>query len=178
MAADGNASTGETVGHNRRSLLKRALVLAAGAGGLGALAKDASARIDVPLDTGRAVKLYGHGWRLETPGRRAGEAIRPGDHGVVTGELLDGPNGRVVGEFYGSRLAAGPRGASGIEVHTLVLKGGTLVGMGTSVLGRAVFAVVGGTGAYAGATGSYAAVQRLREQGGNGTAEFELSLKS
>ena len=166
------------VGHNRRSLLKRAFVLAAGAVGLGAVAKDANARIDIPLGTGKEVSLYGRDWRLETPGRRAGEAIQPGDHGVLSGELLDGPKGRVVGQFYGSRLAAGPRASAGIEVHTFVLKGGTLVGMGTTVLGRAVFAIVGGTGAYAEAKGSYAAVQRLREQGGNGTAEFKLSLRS
>jgi hypothetical protein len=50
------------------------------------------------------------------------------------------------------------------------------MGMGTSVLGRAIFAIVGGTGAYANAKGSYAAHQRLRELGGNGTAEFDLTL--
>jgi hypothetical protein len=63
-------------------------------------------------------------------------------------------------------------------VHTFVLPGGTLVGMGNSLLGEAVFAVIGGTGKYAGAKGSYAATQRLREYGGNGTAEFKLTLNA
>lgn len=164
-------------GQNRRSLLKRAFVLAAGAVGVGAVAKDAHSQIGtgLPVD-GREVRLYGRSWRLETPGRRPGEAIQAGDHGVVYGDLLDAQQGHVLGQFYGSRLAM--HGQAGVEVHTFVLPGGTIVGMGTSVLGEAVFAVVGGTGSYAGAKGSYVAKQRLREQGGNGTAEFKLTLKS
>jgi hypothetical protein len=172
----------EAVGQNRRSLLKRGFILAAGAVGLGAVTRDANAQLDRSLETGKEVSLHGRRWRLETSGRRPGEAIQPGDHGVVHGELLDGPKGRVVGQFFGSRLAfvpmPGARATAGVEVHTFVLTGGTIVGMGTSLPGRSVFAVVGGTGAYAGATGSYAAIQRLREQGGNGTAEFKLSLRA
>ena len=161
------------LGQSRRSLLKRALVVAGGALGLGAVsAKDARAT----LSLGRDSTLYGRSWRLETPGRRPGEAIQPGDHGAVYGELLDGRNGRVIGQFHGSRLALQEH--AGVEVHTFVLPGGTLVGLGTSLLGEAVFAVVGGTGRYAGAKGSYVATQRLREQGGNGTAEFKLTLGS
>ena len=164
-------------GQNRRSLLKRSLVLGAGALGLGAVASPANAELPGVLDTnGGELRLFGRNWRLETPGRRAGEAIQAGDHGAVYGELLDGRKGRVIGQFYGSRLAM--HANTGVEVHTFVLPGGTIVGMGTSVLGEAVFAVVGGTGSYAGAKGSYAAKQRLREQGGNGTAEFKLTLRS
>jgi hypothetical protein len=164
-------------GQSRRSLLKRALVLAGGAVGLGVAGKDARAA------TGSGLRLYGSNWRLSTPLRRPGEAIRPGDHGAVYGDLLDGPKGKVLGQFYGSRLAlqaapANARADASVEVHTFVLPGGTIVGMGTSVLGRAVFAVVGGTGRYAGATGSYQATQRLREQGGDGTAEFILTLQA
>ena len=36
--------------------------------------------------------------------------------------------------------------------------------------------MLGGTGTYAGATGSYLARQLPRELGGNGTAEFHLTL--
>ena len=36
--------------------------------------------------------------------------------------------------------------------------------------------MIGGTGRYAGATGSYVARQSLREHGGEGTAEFTLTL--
>jgi hypothetical protein len=163
-------------GQNRRSLLKKALVAAAGAVGVGALAKDAHSQIGLPLNGNREIRLYGRSWRLETAGRRPGEAIQPGDHGAVYGDLLDGRSGKVVGRFHGSRLAL--QAHAGVEVHTFVLPGGTLVGLGTSLLGEAVFAVVGGTGSYAGAKGSYVAIQRLREQGGNGTAEFKLTLGS
>ena len=161
------------LGQSRRSLLKRALVVAGGVVGLGAVGSK-EARAQLPI--GREAVLYGSGWRLETPGRRPGEAIQPGDHGALSGQLLDGRRGNVIGQFHGSRLAL--QGHAGIEVHTFVLPGGTLVGLGTSLLGEAVFAVVGGTGRYAGAKGSYVAIQRLREQGGNGTAEFKLTLGS
>ena len=88
----------------------------------------------------------------------------------------------MLGQFFGSRLAlqstpgGHARADASVEVHTFVLPHGTIVGMGTAVLGDAVFAVVGGTGRYAGVKGSYVANQRLREQGGNGTAEFILTL--
>ncbi len=169
-------------GHSRRSVLKRGLVLAAGAIGLSATGGKASAA--TRLDAGRGgLRLHGVNWRLATSDRKAGEAIQLGDHGAVYGDLLDGRK-KLVGQFYGSRLAiqAAPgghtRADASVEVHTFVLPEGTLIGMGTSVLGKAVFAIVGGTGAYANAKGSYAATQRLRELGGNGTAEFDLTLSS
>lgn len=171
-----------TNGHSRRSVLKRGLALAAGAIGLSATG--GTARAATRLDAGRgALRLTGANWRLVTPARQAGEAIQLGDHGAVYGDLLDARN-KLVGQFYGSRLAiqAAPgghaRADASVEVHTFVLPEGTLVGMGTSVLGKAIFAIVGGTGAYAATKGSYAATQRLRELGGNGTAEFDLTLSS
>jgi hypothetical protein len=169
-------------GQSRRNLLKRAFVLAGGAVGLTLAGKDARAAVGGG-GGGGGLRLYGSNWRLATPLRKPGEAIQPGDHGAVYGDLLDGPKGKVLGQFYGSRLAlqATPghvRADASVEVHTFVLRDGTIVGMGTSVLGRAVFAVVGGTGKYAGANGSYQATQRLREHGGNGTAEFILTLQA
>jgi len=166
-------------GHSRRSILKRGLALAAGALGVGVAGKEAAAATRVAPDQ---LRLYGRNWRLAAPGRSPGEAPRPGDHGAVYGELLDRPDGKTLGQFFGSRLAvqSAPggfaRGDASVEVHTFVLPRGTIVGMGTAVLGQAVFALVGGTGIYAGVTGSYVAHQRLREQGGNGTADFILTL--
>jgi hypothetical protein len=166
-------------GHNRRRFLRRGFVLAAGAFGVTAAGEQASAATRaVPNE----LRLYGRNWRLATPGRKAGVVPQAGDYGAVYGELLDGPNGKALGEFFGSRLAvqSAPggfkRGDASVEVHTFVLQLGTIVGMGTAVLGDAVFAIVGGTGKYAGVTGSYVAHQRLHEQGGNGTAEFILTL--
>lgn len=171
-----------TDGHSRRNVLKRGLVLAAGAVGLSAGSGVARAATKIDADGG-GLRLYGSNWRLVTPARAAGEAIQLGDHGAVYGELLDARK-RAIGQFYGSRLAI--QAAQGghahanasVEVHTFVLPKGTLIGMGTSVLGQAVFAIVGGTGAYASAKGSYTATQRLRELGGNGTAEFDLTLST
>lgn len=166
-------------GHSRRNIIKRGLVVAAGALGVTAVGKEARAATrPAPAD----VLLYGRNWRLAAPGRKPGETPRAGDHGAVYGELLDCPDGKTLGQFFGSRLAVQStpggfmRGDASVEVHTFVLPRGTIVGMGTAVLGKAVFAVVGGTGIYAGATGSYVAHQRLREQGGNGTADFILTL--
>jgi hypothetical protein len=160
-------------------------VLAAGAIGLGAAARDARAAMPVPVgDAVQTLRLHGSHWRIDTPGRRPGEALRLGDHAAISGELLDRPGGTPLGRFYGSRLAvqAAPGGSAradaGVEVHTFVFPTGTIVGMGTSLLGEATFAIVGGTGIYAGAHGSYAAKQRLREHGGNGTADFTLTISA
>jgi len=167
-------------GHNRRNVLKRGLVLAAGAVGLSAAGSDARAMTRI-AGAGGPLALHGVGWRLVSPGRTPGAAIPLGEHAAVHGDLLDAGR-QPVGAFYGSRLAIQSRGTrhagsdASVEVHTFVLREGTIVGMGTSVLGRATFAIVGGTGAYAGATGSYSAHQRLRELGGDGTADFLLTL--
>ena len=170
-----------TNGQSRRTMLKRGLVLAAGAFGVTAAGKEAkAATMTVPS----RLQLFGTNWRLAVPDRQPGEIVRLGDHGAVYGDLLDRPKGKTLGQFYGSRLAiqsasgGHARADASIEVHTFVLPHGTIIGMGTAVFGEAMFAVVGGTGIYAGARGSYSATQRLREHGGNGTADFVLNLKS
>ena len=167
----------------RQGLLKRAALLAVGAVGLTAGGSEARAATTSGTAPSR-LRLHGVNWRLATPSREPGEAIQLGDQSAVYGDLLDGPAGDPVGRFYGSRLAIQSlpggfvRADASVEVHTFTLDRGTIVGMGTSIFGKAVFAIVGGTGDYAGVTGSYSALQRLREQGGDGTAEFDLSLRS
>jgi hypothetical protein len=164
--------------HSRRGILKRGLVLAAGAVGVAVAGKEAKAATTRVPDE---LKLFGRNWRLVAPNRQPGDMVQLGDHGAVYGDLLDGPKGSVLGQFFGSRLAVQStpghaRADASVEVHTFVLPHGTIVGMGTAIFGDATFAIVGGTGAYAGVKGSYVAKQRLREQGGNGTAEFILTL--
>jgi hypothetical protein len=67
--------------------------------------------------------------------------------------------------------------ASSLEIHTFDLDGGTIHGLGSAVRGTdGQFVVLGGTGRYVGATGTYLARQLPRELGGNGTAEFHLTL--
>jgi hypothetical protein len=169
----------ESTGHSRRSVLKRGLLVAAGALGVTAGGKEARAVTRTLPDE---LRLFGRSWRLDAPGRVPGEQIRRGDTGVVYGELVDAPKGKPLGRFFGSRLAVqsapggNVRADASVEVHTFVLPDGTLVGMGTALPGESVFAIVGGTGVYAGASGSYTAVQRLHELGGDGTAEFHVTL--
>jgi hypothetical protein len=68
-------------------------------------------------------------------------------------------------------------GVTGLEYHSFNLQKGTILGLGTGTGGgESMFAIVGGTGSYAGARGTYVAHQLPRELGGDGTAEFRLTL--
>jgi hypothetical protein len=171
-------------GQSRRGLLGRGLVLLAGAVGLGAgagatrLALDDGDSVD-----GSRITLRGRDWMLQTPDRRPGERLVAGERGTVYGRLVDEKE-RPVGRFYGSRMAVqsefgGPADADGsLELHTFKLDGGTLLGIGSVIAGESIFTITGGTGRYAGARGSYVAQQRLRELGGDGTADFTIDLRA
>ena len=169
-------------GHNRRAILKRGLVLAAGALGVAVAGKEAKA-----ATTRVPNQLRLHGTQLASrrfPTVSRGTCSSSAITVPCTATCSMRPNGTPLGQFYGSRLAiqsvpgGHARADASVEVHTFVLPDGTIIGMGTAVLGEAIFAIVGGTGVYAGAKGSYSATQRLREHGGNGTADFVLTLKS
>jgi len=168
-------------GQSRRGLLKRAGLVAAGLVGVGAGAGGGLA-LTRNGSTADELVLHGASWRLQVRDRLPGERLQPGDRGTVFGELLDRPGGQAVGTFHGSRVAveSAPGGAispdGSLELHTFRLPGGTILGMGSVIGGESVFSIVGGTGRFAGARGSYTADQRLREQGGDGTAQFTLNL--
>lgn len=97
-------------------------------------------------------------------------------------ELLDGPDGARVGEFFASgfqlETAFGPLPAapSNIELHTFRLGEDVLFGIGAPVpRGRErTHAVLGGTGRFAGARGSY--VERDVDGGARGRVEFVVTL--
>jgi hypothetical protein len=169
-------------GTSRAGLLKRGLLLAAGAVGVGA----AAGAVTKGGDPERAstLTLYGRNWYVQIPDRHLGERLRPGERGTVYGELFDRPDGKPLGRFYGARTAlqALPgrvdQADGSIETHTFVLQEGSLLGMGSALGDGSVFAIVGGTGRYAGARGTYVATQRLRELGGDGTAEFVIDLRA
>ena len=169
----------EIRGPSRRRFLTRGLVLAVGALGLGAGRASASAAVTAP----QQLTLFGRHFHLHAPNRRAGVVPVKGERLTAYGELLDSPGGKKIGEFssalfaLGSPFGAAPTAPTSLEFHSFNLHDGTIIGLGTAVAGdESIYAIVGGTGRYAGARGTYVAQQRSRELGGNGTAEFRLTL--
>jgi hypothetical protein len=170
---------------SRRSLLGRGALLVAGALGVTAAQRSNAAHAAVPLPTKGAAKamelsLYARNFHLQAPTHRAGQLPVGGDSHSAYGELLDRPNGKVIGHFTAAQLTQdSPFAAavSSLEIHTFHLEDGTIHGLGTALRGTAgSFTILGGTGRYAGVSGSYVATQRQREHGGNGTADFHLKL--
>jgi hypothetical protein len=165
---------------SRRGVLGRGLMLVAGGLGLGA-AQRAEAAGSLPQTTeATELRLYGRNLHLHAPERRAGQVPEKGDRHSAYGELLMRPRGKVVGHFTAAHLTHDSpfaAGASSLEIHTFALQDGTIHGLGTVARGaEGHFVILGGTGRYAGAHGSYVARQSSRELGGNGTAEFHLTL--
>jgi hypothetical protein len=108
-----------------------------------------------------------------------GQVPEKGDRHTGYAQLLNRPNGRVVGHFTAAHLALNSpfAHAGSLEIHTFHLAEGTIHGLGAAARGaEGHFVVLGGTGRYAGVSGSYLARQNPRELGGNGTAEFNLTL--
>jgi hypothetical protein len=153
------------------------MLAAAGVLGLGGAVKGADGGTKRSATTELA--LFGRQYHLHAPGRRAGELPQKGDRLTAYAELADRPGGPPVGDFTASHLAldspfAGP---SSLEIHTFNLADGTIHGLGSAARGAdGQFVILGGTGRFAGATGSYVARRLPRELGGNGTAEFHLTI--
>jgi len=167
---------------SRRGVLGRGLMLVAGAFGLGAAqrAEASTSLVGAPATKTTELRLYGRNFHLHNPERRAGVIPTKGERHSVYGELLGRPNGKVVGHFTAAHLTQDSpfaAVASSLEIHTFTLEEGTLHGLGAATRGSdATFLILGGTGRYAGAQGSYVARQATRGLGGNGTAEFHLTL--
>jgi hypothetical protein len=178
----------------RREALKRGLVLIGAAVGVGTAGKAIATadRSGAPAQTqggkGRRVEqltIHGEQWHVSSTGLRPGELPDRGRRLLGQGELVDRPGGAKIGEFFASSFGidspgrAGPDGAATLELHTFNLAGGSIVGTGTaraSLDAEDVFAIIGGTGRYVGARGSYVARQQPQEFGGDGTAEFTLTV--
>ena len=167
----------------RRSILKSGALVLAGAMSFAGLSREAA--VDAATGDGgggTTLTLYGRQWQMGTADRRAGATPAQGDRMAIYGEFLDAEGGRKVGEFYATcfctdaPFGANPFAAINVEMHTLNLEGGTIIGMGSASAGENEYAIVGGTGRFLGARGSYIARQRPWELGGDGTAEFVITL--
>jgi hypothetical protein len=164
----------------RRSALARLALLAGGAVGIGVAGKTAVDRGDEnPVAAPQKRKtqrlvLHGRDWRLALPGEEPG-AMPPADAVAAPIGVIVDRRRRELGAF---RAAALPGLGGAFQLHTFDLEDGTILGIGANRLDDADFAIVGGTGRYAGATGTYRARQFPRELGGDGTAEFTLTLNA
>jgi len=181
---------------SRRTAIRRGLLTLAGVCGVRAVAPALTippaeaAGVPPAPNTGAGVgpvpitlTFYGRRWHSYAHGKRAGEVPAKGDRLVASGDLHSTPDGDKVGEFHAAvfSLAApgqiGPVGAGSLELHTIVLPEGSIIGTGTASPDPDrddAFAIVGGTGRFAGARGTYVARQGYRELGGDGTAELTL----
>jgi hypothetical protein len=168
----------------RRNILGLgALALAglAGAVGLGSVAERARSAPGAELP-GAPIQLHGSQWHLRAPGLGSGVLPERGDRVSISGILSGAPGGPPIGTFYATSMHldtvdAARFATAEMQMHTIQLPEGNLVGMGTAVADEATYAVIGGTGRYLGATGSYTAVQQPFEVGGDGTARITLNLK-
>jgi hypothetical protein len=165
----------------RRTLLQRGLALLGGALGVGAAGGEVHARSQAS-DTARTFQLVGRG---HGSGRLAKGARAASRHVVLSGDLLDAPDGSAVGSFHtngflretslGSPLPAD----SNIAFQTFALAEGTLFGLGPGPQpgGERACAILGGTGRYAGAHGTY--VERALSTGrGRQAVEFTFTLSA
>jgi hypothetical protein len=169
---------------SRRSILRGGLAALGGLVGATVAAKPLAAAAQT-VNGPETVALYGSSWHLFSPGAPSGSLPVPGERRTASGSLSAEPGGDPIGEFHGVFTAlrepgqAGRRGIATLEQHTFVLAGGTLIGSGAGTQGLDepdTFAIVGGTGCYAAARGTYVARQRPLEFGGDGTAEFILTI--
>ena len=172
-------------GASRRTIL-HAGVLAVGAlagvVGLAGIAERIRSSPELAPQGATSFTLHGNDWHLSAPDLRRGDLPKRGDRVSVTGALSYAADGESVGTFVASVLHVdapghGPYAGVQLETHNFLLPEGTLVGMGSSNPdGDSVFAIVGGTGRFLGFTGSYVARQSPMETGGDGTAEFTMTL--
>lgn len=163
-------------------MIRKSVLLAAGAVGIGAGTGVANAGTPARAPAPTTLELHGQGWHIDVRGRRFGQLPAAGDRANVYGELFDRPGGARLGEFTSawihtqSPFGEQAHGAGSLELHTFRLGDSSLFGLGSAGAGQGAFAIVGGTGRYAGARGSYVARQSPRGTGGDGTAHFTLTL--
>jgi hypothetical protein len=171
----------------RRALLKRGLLGALGLATFGVLGREALSGDGSGGSKGLALTFYGANMHSVHPARAKGVLPSQGERYVSYGELLDGPEGDKIGEFYAAAFATGsPFGesevsAASVQLQTFKLADGMLIGVAADepgTEGATVHAIIGGTGKYSGASGTYVAHLDAREHGGDGSAEFAFNIQT
>jgi hypothetical protein len=161
-------------------VLKRIALVAGGAVGLAyagreTLGSETHAAATAPTNGKTAtLVLQARDYHLAVPGSVPGELPPAGVEPVPSGRIVDG-KGKTLGSFSAANLAGV---GSAMQLHTFHLGDGTILGIGAAGQHDSPFAIVGGTGRFAGASGTYVAKQSPREHGGDGTAEFTLTLSA
>ena len=166
----------------RSGVLKRVLLLVGGAvggiaggqvlAGRGEAATLPAPAAPVPKAKPVDIVLYGRDWRLGSHKAEHGKAPRANEPRTAKGRIVD-----AAGKHLGTFKAANAPGYGGaLQLQTFDLVDGTIVGIGAGGVHESPFAIVGGTGRYVGVSGTYVAKQSPRELGGDGTAEFTLTL--
>lgn len=180
---------------SRRSLIRRALALFAGAVGLSALGPipvqvaEAKSKPRYPYLVGIKGAKW-HYWRNASgsgtgvgnaglPTQDAGAPPVNGEMATLAGQLLD-KHGKLIGYFRGtSAFVQGEfinaSGATRVEQHVFTLPDGMLLGTGLGGKGKRVFVITGGTGKYAHASGTYAITESFIELGG-GAVSLSFSV--
>ena len=161
----------------RSGVLKRIALVAGGAVGLAFAGRETLAGETLAAPTnGKAstLVLQARDYHLAAPGSVPGELPPAGIQAVPSGRIVD-RKGKTLGSFSAANL---PGVGPALQLHTFDLGDGTILGIGAAGQHDSPFAIVGGTGRFAGANGTYVAKQSPRELGGDGTAEFTLTLST
>jgi hypothetical protein len=163
----------------RRTLLQRGLLLLTGVFGMGAAARAAESAAAPEKEAGR-ITLYGR--RSQAPSRLPG---RSEARLVRSGEILDRPDGKRIGQFFASGFCMetplGPEVAapSNLEFQTFQLPDGMLFGMGAAGgRGERTLAILGGTGRFAAVRGSYVEREVGPAVPGREAVEFVLTINA
>ncbi len=151
--------------------------------GLGALERTATAE-EAPAAPIGPTTLTLHGRRRPTPPRGALTGKANAGRMMRYGDLLDGPDGSLVGEFHANNfcletaLGLPAPSVSSLEFQTFQLPDGTLFGAGASsgAGSERTWAVLGGTGRFAGARGTYVEREVSAAPVGRGAVEFIFTL--
>ena len=171
----------------RRALLKKGILGGLGLATLGVLGREALNGGGSDGKRAMALTFYGANMHSVHPARVKGVLPSRGERYVSYGELLDGPDGTKIGEFYAAAFATGsPFGesavsAASVQLQTFKLADGMLIGVAADeprTEGATVHAIIGGTGKYSGASGTYVANLGAREHGGDGSAEFAFNIQT